>query len=89
MGSICSIFIPSSYEQKFTKDDWIRSDEGDYYIKILAKDHGMGKTPKVTHFMKNKDGNYEEVGSAIEHSLNGDVFVDISGYLHDGKIIIS
>lgn len=87
IGSIFSIFIPNKYKYDFTMDDWASSLDKSYTISISSKKHGLGKDPHVSVFLKNKDGEYEEVGIAIHINNKGDITIGANIKI-DGRIII-
>lgn len=87
IGSIFSIFIPNKYKYDFTIDDW-KSDLGkSYSISIPYKKHGLGKEPQVSVFLKNKDGEYEEVLTKIHINSKGDITIGANIKI-DGRIVI-
>lgn len=53
IGSIISIFIPSSYVRKFSLNDWMKKDS-EYIIHIKGATHGIGKNPNVEVYKKLK-----------------------------------
>ena len=87
IGSIFSIFIPNKYKYDFTIDDW-KSDSGkSYSISIPYKKHGLGKEPQVSVFLKNKDGEYEEVITEIHINSKGDITIGAEIKI-DGRIVV-
>ncbi len=52
LGSIISIFIPTTYTYYFTDKEWNKNMEGDFSLKIKANKHGLGNSPQVQTFLK-------------------------------------
>lgn len=87
VGSIMSIFIPTSYSTKFSENDW-QYDEGDesYFLKIQASKHGLGMSNDLSVYEKiNKK--YEVVDIAHDHDENGNITIK-SNSKFEGKIIV-
>lgn len=87
IGSIISIFIPNKYKYDFTIDDWAFSSDKSYTISISSKKHGLGKDSHVSVFLKNKDGKYEEVGTAIHINNKGDIIIG-ANIKFGGRIVV-
>ena len=73
LGSVISIFIPNKYVGNFSKSDWV-SVSGGFEIQVPAKEHGMGRDPKVQTFIKNEDV-YEEVVTDHRNDDKGTVII--------------
>ncbi|HLO44074.1 MAG TPA: hypothetical protein VK175_07070 [Leadbetterella sp.] len=88
LGSIISIFIPTTYTFMFIETDWKKdvADEG-FCIIIPSKKHGLGNSPQTQTFLKNKMNTYEEVGVASNHDENGNVTIGAT-LVFEGKAII-
>lgn len=74
VGSIASIFIPSSYVCHISPNDWI-SQKGEWILSIPVSEHGMGRHPKVATYIVNTDGSRNEVGVGVVCRNNGDILV--------------
>lgn len=88
LGSIVSIFIPTDYTFNFIITDWKRNEvENDYFLFIKATKHGIGKSPQVQTFQKNKDI-FENVGVSSHHDENGNITISANSPFN-GKVIIT
>lgn len=88
LGSIISIFIPTSFTFSFTDSDWKEAGENnEFNLFISAKKHGLGNSPKIQAFYKNEN-TYEEVGVVSEHDEKGNITIGANG-VFSGKIIIT
>jgi len=86
LGSIVSIFIPTTYTLSFVKSDWLSNEDG-FYLHITAKNHGLGNSPQVQTFSK-KDTSFEEIIVASHHDEKGNITIG-ANVIFDGKVIIS
>lgn len=88
LGSIISIFIPTTYTFNFLKSDWHKNnDSNDLSLHIAAKTHGLGDSPQVQTFLI-KDKHYEEVGVASHHDEKGNITIGANSTF-SGKVIIT
>ncbi|WP_375417387.1 hypothetical protein [uncultured Hymenobacter sp.] len=86
LGSIISIFIPTTYTQKFIDQDWHQSVDG-YNLTISASKHGLGNSPQVQTFLKSGEI-YEGVEGNLHHDEKGNVTIGV-GRTFTGKVIIT
>lgn len=88
LGSIISIFIPTSFTFIFTNSDWEREIDGaGFSLLVKAKKHGIGNSPQVQTFLRN--GNtYKEVGVAVDHDESGNITIG-ANMTFIGKVIIT
>lgn len=86
IGSIISMFIPSTYTYNFTCNDWESTPDNSYNLFIPATKHELGKTPQVTVFKLNEDGSYEEVINSIT-CAHGNITIN-SNLQINGKVIV-
>ncbi len=87
LGSIISIFIPTTYTFNFLESDWHKNTESkDYSLHITAKKHGLGNSPQVQIFSL-KDKQYEEVICASHHDEKGNITIG-ANLISSGKVII-
>lgn len=86
LGSIVSVFIPSSYSFKFSKADW-KAAETSYELVISMQQHGMGRTTNVDVF-QNLNDYYEFVLVGISFDIKGNVKLSAIEPF-DGKVIMS
>lgn len=87
VGSIISIFIPTSYTYPFDLQNWTSIAENEYKISISKKHHGMGGSPKCEAFML-KDVTYEVVGVHFTQDDKGNISMYAS-MPFKGKLVIS
>lgn len=88
LGSIISIFIPTTYIYIFNDSDWSKNNESnDFSLSITSKKHGLGDSPQVQTFIKSTSG-YEMVGVNSHHDKNGNVIIGASTTFC-GKVIIT
>jgi len=88
LGSIISIFIPTDYTFNFIITDWKRNEiENDYFLLIKATKHGIGKSPQVQTFQKNKDI-FENIGVSCHQDENGNITISANSTFN-GKVIIT
>ncbi|UFH35747.1 hypothetical protein [Flavobacterium acetivorans] len=86
LGSIISIFVPTTYTYNFKEDNWANDSNG-FTLYIKAKKHGLGNSPQVQTFLK--DGlMYQEVGVSSNHDEKGNVTIGANS-LFSGKVVIS
>ncbi|MDR1690836.1 MAG: hypothetical protein LBR42_03190 [Candidatus Methanoplasma sp.] len=95
-GSICSVFIPTTYVQDFTEKDWtlrkgtsLKSDSYDsFFLKIDVKKHKMGKTPTGTVYFLTEDGRYVDGGMySFYHDECGNIEIK-ANHNFPGKVIV-
>lgn len=88
LGSIISIFIPTSYTYFFFEEDWKRNEQSNNYsLLITAKKHGLGNSPKVQTLRKN-DLHFEEVGVSSHHDKKGNIIIGAT-ITFEGKVIVT
>ena len=88
LGSIISIFIPTSFTFCFIESDWQKNIESnDFRLLIAAKKHGLGKSPQVQTYLRNSK-TYEEVGVSSHHDDIGNIIIGANSTF-TGKAIIS
>ncbi len=87
IGSLISIFIPTSYTYTFDISSWENDKEEAYQLIIPSDVHGLGKAPHVQTFEKNDDS-YEEVGVDCKHDNIGNVIIGANSTFV-GKVIIT
>mgnify|MGYP001163405230 CR=1 FL=1 len=87
IGSIISLFIPTSYTLNFTNNDWQKDTDGGFEIIISSKKHGLGSSPHVQTFIE-KNNTFYEVGVSSAHDKIGNVTVGANSTF-DGRIIIT
>lgn len=84
-----SLIIPNVYPHTINLEDWKEREDGGYYYIILAKTHGMGKTPRFSGcFEEDKDEFYN--AGLVDNSYNkkGDVKISV-GRPYALKVLIS
>jgi hypothetical protein len=87
LGSIVSIFIPTTYTFYFIESDWQKNSfSNDFSLHIAAKKHGIGNSPQVQTFLRNGK-TYEEVGVSSHHDEKGNITVG-ANMTFSGKVII-
>ncbi len=86
IGSIISIFIPTTDTFNFTETDWVNYDDR-FMLTILAKKHGIGVSPQVQTFLKN-EMRYEKVGVSSNHDEKGNITIE-SNLNFNGKVVVS
>ncbi len=88
LGSIISIFIPTTYTFSFLESDWHKNSESnDFSLLIAAKKHGLGDSPQVQTFLRN-DKTFEEVGVSSNHDEKGNITIGVNSTF-SGKVIIT
>ncbi|PZX57018.1 hypothetical protein LV84_02149 [Algoriphagus ratkowskyi] len=85
LGSTVSIFIPSVFVYNFEEQNWNKKNEG-YSITVLAKEHGMGKSPQIQSFILNDSG-FQEVFLNQKIDFAGSVFIHGTRRFN-GKVVI-
>jgi hypothetical protein len=85
LGSIISIFIPTSFVYEFKEEDWDKKGERDYLLTIASKKHGLGSSSQVQTFMKQGE-KLSMVGVSTTIDINGNIYVN-SSQRFAGKII--
>jgi len=88
LGSVISIFIPTSFTFHFDDIDWIfNKTNEDYSIIIKSKKHGLGKSLQIQTFMNNSTG-YQEVGVSSNQDKKGNITIKAKRTFK-GKVIVS
>lgn len=88
LGSIISIFIPSTYTFSFIESDWQKNIESNNYsLLIAAKKHGLGNSPQVQTFLRT-EMTYEECVVSSHHDKKGNITIG-ANKTFSGKVIIS
>jgi hypothetical protein len=88
LGSVISIFIPTTYTFVFLESDWQKNDENnDFSLLISAKKHGLGNSPQVQTYLRNNQ-TFEEVGVNSNHDERGDIIIWANS-IFNGKVIIT
>jgi hypothetical protein len=56
LGSVISIFIPTTYTFDFLESDWQKNDESnEFSLLISAKKHGLGNSPQVQIYIRKNE----------------------------------
>lgn len=76
MGSIVSIFIPTTYSLIFNEQNWKTHPNG-CVLYIEANKHGCGNSPQVQTFSKDGAG-YSLILCGIDHDENGNISIESS-----------
>jgi hypothetical protein len=88
LGSIISIFIPTTYSFNFSESDWQNNNESnDFSLLITARKHGLGNSPQVQTYLRN-DKTYKEVGVDSHHDERGNITIRAS-MAFKGKLIVT
>jgi hypothetical protein len=88
IGSIISIFIPTSYSFNFIESDWKKNETSNgYNLTITTKKHGMGNSPQAQTFKKANE-NYQEVGVYLHHDEKGNITIG-ANVIFNGKVIVT
>lgn len=88
LGSVISIFIPTTFTFIFSESDWRRFGERNgFNLIISAKKHGAGRSPQVQTFLKNEMG-YEEVEVVLQQDEKGNITIN-ANIKFNGKVIIT
>lgn len=88
LGSIISIFIPTTYTFNFINSDWKKNNESDdFRLIISARKHGLSKSPQVKTLLRN-DKTYEEVVVSSHHDENGNITIGANS-VFSGKVLIT
>lgn len=86
IGSIISVFIPSSKTLYFIEDDW-NHERGSYFMLIEKAKHGIGNSPIISVFLK-EDKHYVPIMIHDAHDDSGNIRLE-SSLKFSGKIVIS
>lgn len=85
--SLISIYIPISYEFKFSKEDWNNNDSG-MSIYISSKAHKMGNKITCELYEMNQEYGYQQVLADV-FIENGNILIKVGqNGSFDGKAII-
>ena len=87
LGSVISIFIPSSYTYEFKNKEWTMDGTNGYIIKIKSSEHSMGNSPIAEVFMYNGKS-YELVELETRHDNKGNVTIAANS-IFSGKVKIT
>jgi hypothetical protein len=85
--SIISIFIPGSSTIQFEENNWLDDEVDGYVLAIRAKEHGIGKSPKIQIIWAFKKF-YEQIEVITFHDKEGNVTIKSNAKLK-GKAVIS
>ncbi|MCB9341277.1 MAG: hypothetical protein H6577_24405 [Lewinellaceae bacterium] len=77
LGSVWSLFMPSTYSYEFHTSDWVEKAEREWVLIVNKNKHGMGNKPKIQILMKNEDG-FEEVIASHQFNDKGDITIGAS-----------
>ncbi|MBL7813764.1 MAG: hypothetical protein JNL70_02075 [Saprospiraceae bacterium] len=88
LASVISLYMPSSYTQNFSLNDWEELNDTSI-IEINARKHGMGKNPTATIYLRTNTG-YEQCICDIEKDDNGNITIKVSNHFKiEGKVVIT
>ncbi len=88
LGSIVSMFIPTTNTFSFIESDWQKNVESnDFTLLIEAKKHGSGNSPQLQTFLR-KENTYEEVKVSSHHDEKGNIIIE-ANMTFTGKVIIT
>lgn len=88
IGSIISIFIPTSHTYNFNKFDWGKSSNSDEFsLYIKADKHGVGNSPQTQVFLRDNN-DYQEVVIYSSHDNKGNIIISACETF-DGKVVIT
>lgn len=85
--SLISIFIPAYSTIQFEEINWLDDESGGYVLAIQAKEHGIGKSPKIKIIWIIKKL-YEQIEVKSFHDKQGNVTIKSNTKL-TGKAVIS